>query len=148
MTTRLTLQTQTNLLQQSNVEVPNDAYITCSNTANQNFPAYVDTKIIWDTTILNYRITRTGSDFVVPETGWYMISLYMWWAGNPTVYYGLNQTTSDIPDFPNTDLQRANTVIFTYIAGNIPFGIFAFPTVAVTNVAIYGRPYCKIKKIR
>lgn len=149
MTTKITLQTQTNLQQQSNVEVPNDAYIVFSNTANQNFIAYVDQKIIWNTTILNYRCTRTGSDFTVPENGWYMIALDIWWAGNAQVHYYVGLSTgSGIAELPATTTLRANTGSFAYLQGNIPLSIYAQSYVTQASNYIYGRPYCKIKKIR
>lgn len=151
--TRIALQTQRDLQQQSNIElpeIPEDAYIVRKATANQNFPANTNTGILFPTVVLQNRITAfSNTQIVVPDTGFYAVTISMWWTGNPRVYYGWTQSgnTVDIGAIGESDVQNCTVGSIHYFLASTPISILANPTTTVLNNAVFGRPLLKVKKL-
>jgi hypothetical protein len=72
--TRLALQTQTDLKQQSNVEVNSTKYLTLTRTATQSLVT-TGTTLVWQSTVRNLGFTWSGSAITIPQNGYYHIDI-------------------------------------------------------------------------
>jgi len=151
MTMKLALTTQRDLLQQSNVEVPNDAYIVVKRTTSTPpLPPDVRTTLVWDSTIIQYRISQINStQFTVPDDGFYMITLDLWYSASTFSWFNLvGGYVWDVETLGATNVNAPSVTKMMYLLANNAFSIIAQPLVSVSSQAILNRPLLKIKKVR
>jgi hypothetical protein len=72
--TRLVLQTQTDLRQQSNVEVDTPTYLTLTRTTTQSLVT-TGTTLVWQSEARNRGFTWSGSAITIPVSGYYHIDI-------------------------------------------------------------------------
>jgi hypothetical protein len=149
MTMKLALNTQRDLLQQSNVEVPSDAYLTLTTTVAQNFPAGIYTIFNWNTIVDQHRCTFISPTSIeVPDTGWYIVSVAIAWNVNQTVFFRTQGNPFDAQDIGRTEVSNAAANQLFYIVAGFPFYIQALPLGVVQSVITGNYPRVKIKKVR
>lgn len=126
--------------------------LAASNTQNQNFPANTQTIFQWRTFSINQRVSTTGSPvtgFSVPEEGWYMIGLAIWWTGSPSVVYSIANGYYFTDVLGYTTVQNASVSNLIYLGpANTFFYVYCQPNITTTSNYIYNRPALYIKKVQ